>query len=378
MRARSVHRIGSVVHRLLLVAAAGTIAFAALSAFGASAPSAPPPARLMPAAGGPIESLAIQFGDDSPERFLEVYRQIFAALRPETRVEVLVPSAEARSRFEAARIEWGEGGRDVRYIVVGRAITSWVRDRLAILPTGDKATLLAPPQPMYGAATRVHDWWVPCALRRRLGETAVVRVPPFQFEGGDLIADEDQAFVANPLFARNEGRSAEALLADLRAELGRSIVRIGGRTREVPNHHIGMFLTPLGGGRVAYGEPTLVPRSLELPVEADRSAAMNQRFDHVRASIEAAGLTPVPIPIVASTTPFVFMSYNNVLLERRGDGLHALVPIYGSPLDDIALEAWKAAGVHPHPIDVRSVFRLGGSVRCLTAPLRRHSMSPRS
>jgi hypothetical protein len=67
------------------------------------------------------------------------------------------------------------------------------------------------------------------------------------------------------------------------------------------------------------------------------------------------------------------LSYNNAVLEHRSDGrMHVLMPSYGvGRLDAAATDAWEATGAVVHPIDVRSVFELGGSVRCLSAPLQR-------
>ena len=81
----------------------------------------------------------------------------------------------------------------------------------------------------------------------------------------------------------------------------------------------------------------------------------------------------VRVPLLPGRQPYAFLSYNNVLLEVRSDGrLHALVPTYDVPaLDEAARAAWEAANVVVHPIDVSGVFRMGGSVRCLSAPLQR-------
>jgi len=48
------------------------------------------------------------------------------------------------------------------------------------------------------------------------------------------------------------------------------------------------------------------------------------------------------------------------------------MPIYGVPaLDGRATNVYESLGAVVHPIDVSRLFRLGGSVRCLVAPLRR-------
>ena len=106
-------------------------------------------------------------------------------------------------------------------------------------------------------------------------------------------------------------------------------------------------------------------------VPVDRSEARVARFRQVRLDLEAQGFEVVPVPIVPSTERYVMFSYNNALLERR-DALRVYMPSYGVPaLDDAATRAWTDVGAVVRPIDVGGVFRMGGSVRCLTAPVRR-------
>ncbi|MCZ7684087.1 MAG: hypothetical protein M5U28_37075 [Sandaracinaceae bacterium] len=92
------------------------------------------PARepLLRADGGPIEALVVQFHRPAAVRFLAVYEQLFAALRAETRVIVVVADEEDERLFESARRGWAASPR-IEYVRTGRPITSWARDRFAVL-----------------------------------------------------------------------------------------------------------------------------------------------------------------------------------------------------------------------------------------------------
>jgi hypothetical protein len=356
-------------------------------------PEPPAPGPLMAAAGGSITDLGIQFHRTGAERFLPVFGALLRSLDPGTTVHVVVTDRADHNRFEEARFGWFPvgGGPRVEYAYAGRPITSWMRDRLAVLdpgPSGGPAVLLAPAAPMTGPEARAHDWTVPWTLGEHLGGRALVRATEYRFDGGDLIADEERVYVATPLVGRNPGLDPEALYARLERDLGRPVLRLGSAEHPVPDHHIGMFLTPLGDGRVAVGDPDLALAALEqagvhdttllvggTPLSLDLEAERLDRFRRVAQELRAAGLEVVPVPILPSSGPYVFMSYNNVLVERRADGrLHVYLPVYGvDALDAAATEAWEDAGAVVHPIAVDGLFRLGGSVRCLVAPLARVS-----
>jgi hypothetical protein len=357
------------------------------SGCGAPAPAPEAPLHIVPAHRGHIRELAIQFHREGAERFLPIFGAMFEALAEDTRVFVVVADEDDRRMFEAARSGWAAPGPRVRYVLTGHPITSWAHDRFGVLaPEGDGGSdvvhLLAPPKPMRGPEERARDWLVPWALRRELGARGRVTTAPFVFDGGDLIADEEHVFVASPIFARNPAVDAGALLRMVEANTGRRVVRIGGPGRESPEHHVGMFLTPLGGGRVAYGD---VARGLEAiggasevsvageRLSVDASDETRRRFDRVREDLDAAGLEAVPLPLVPTTERFVYLGYDNVLLDERQDGLHVLVPVYGVPaLDAAALRAWRDdLGAIPHPIPVAPIVRLGGTVQCLAATLTR-------
>lgn len=373
---------------LLVVAVAHFAIGAARQARGYEGPPRlAPMGAMMVAAGGPLEELAIQFHRPGADIFLEVYEQLFWALDEDTEVHVLVSDDADLELFEQARQSWlderGAGPR-VSYVVVGRPITSWARDRLAVLDpvAGGPLTLLAPPAPMTGAEARANDWLVPWALGEHLGPGGQLSVAGFQFEGGDLIADDDFVYVATPLFERNPAEDPDRLAAQLETTLGRPVLRLGRPEQPAPSHHVGMFVTPIGDGVVLHGDPAL---GLELigdrsellvggaTLAVDRRPQTQAPFAEVEGALSTAGLSAVALPLLVSDEAHVWVSYDNVLMERRRDGrLHVYMPTYGLPeLDGRARQTYEALGAVVHGIGVERLFRLGGTVRCLVAPLRR-------
>jgi N-dimethylarginine dimethylaminohydrolase len=350
-----------------------------------------PSGRIVTAAGGSLDELAIQFhrgtGGDA---FLAVYAQMFAAMTPDTTVWVVVTDGEDEALFEAARRTWPPGP-EVRYVRVGKPITNWARDRMAVLADDEGgAILVAPPAAHRGATARANDSEVPWALRRALGERGRVVKAPFAFEGGDLIADDAHVYAATPLFARNPTSSVGALTKQIGALTGRTLVSLGDARHPAPDHHVGMFVTPVGDGVVAYADPALGSAILfgqEPPQTSDSSRFVSAggaryaidesydtraRFARVESDLRAAGVTVVALPVIPTTTPYVWIGYDNVLMDRREDGLHVLMPVYGiEALDDHAADLYRGLGAEVHPIDVREIFHLGGTVRCLAAVLVR-------
>lgn len=356
-----------------------------LCAAGASLVLSPTPAtaQLMTATDGALSELAIQFHRMSADRFLPVYEQLLKELSPDVAIRVVVSDAEDEAIFRAALDEWFADGPQpvVTFSHTGRPITSWMRDRLAVLPTTQgKTRLLAPAMPMTGPEVRAHDWTVPWTLGEQLGPDVALRRSQYRFDGGDLIADERFTYVASPLFARNPDLPKATLTAMLTRDLGRPVLAL----TDTPDHHLGMFLTPLGNGTVVVADPNLARQLLaDSDIDAasiqvggapagEPSAQLLRQFDNVIEQLEGLGLDVVHMPVLPTSQHYAWLSYNNVLSERRDGQLHVYLPVYDVPaLDDAATAIWQEEGAIVHPIRVDGLFRLGGSVRCLTAPITR-------
>jgi len=230
---------------------------------------------------------------------------------------------------------------------------------------------------MTGSA-RGNDERIPELLYERL--PGIEReVLPFNFEGGDLLSDEEHVFVAANFLSRNEplcSQNREKLLERIGMCFGRKVVSIGTEAGDVPDHHIGMYLTPLGSNVVAAADPDLglqiLGRVSETIADVETDPKRYVPFSNVIEHLQDRGFTVVRVPMVLTKTPRVYMTYNNAVCERVGGSRRIYMPAYGIPELDLAATAvFESRGWEVHPIRVEKVFRCTGSLRCLVGVLRR-------
>ncbi|MBI5490485.1 MAG: hypothetical protein HY905_24330 [Deltaproteobacteria bacterium] len=378
------------MRRLLAIAlgiAAGVAAAAALGSFDAQEP--PPRPRIVPDSGGGLRELLVHWVPAHADLVLPTYRDLFAALDDDVTVRVAVERMEDFDDF-VARLEGlalspveGPAPSRLEPVVVGRPITIWSRDRFVTAELDGRPLLVVPERKITGVVERANDWIVPWVVAAaKVGPS--VLAAPFVFDGGDFVSDERFVYATAVLPGRNEGTrwgDPGTMRDALAARFDRDVLLLGASRDDVPEHHIGMFVTPIGGGTVAVGDVDL-GRTLmgggegELPagLTADFSPSTSAKFRRVAEELRRAGLEVVPVPLVPTTTPFVFVTYNNVLLDDREDGRHVLVPTYGlETLDAAGRAVWENLGFTVHPIDVSRLFVHGGALRCVAAVVRRGS-----
>ena len=339
------------------------------------------PLEIVPDTGGAFQHLVVHFDPRAEADVAPTYRDLFRAVQPTVRFSVLVHRAPHFTRFQALLRAW-RIPRPERFepVVVGRSITTWSRDRYTLLTQGRRRVLLVRARPHHAIAARQNDWYAPLALARALGASTRVEIAPLVFDGGDLIATDRFVFATALLLDRNRESplgDPDRLRAWLREHTGRDVVLLGSRPQDVPPHHIGMFLTPLGRGTLLVGDPhaglALLPSSAKLPLPVDLRPHTLRRFQRIAEAAKEAGFRVLPIPLVPLSDGVTYVTYNNAVLERRADGhLHAYVPQFGLPaLDAAGRGAYERQGVVVHPIDVSRIYRHNGTVRCLVNVLRR-------
>lgn len=344
------------------------------------APQRPAP-EIVADTGGAFRHLVLHFDPRAEQDVAPTYRDLLRALDPTVELSIVVQRQSHFARFAKLLTRWRIPNRSrFHAVVVGRAITTWSRDRYTLLSNGHRRVLLVRPEPHRAVAARQNDWYAPFALARSLGPDTEVRIAPLTFDGGDLTATERHVFVTGLLLGRNPGRALGRpgpLRRWLRRHTGREPVLIGQSPEVVPPHHVGMFVTPLGGRTVLVGDAraglALLPRGTKLPLPVERRPGFLRRFDFVAAELRRAGFQVLRVPLVPLSDGVTYVTYNNAVLERRRDGrLHAYVPQFGIPvLDAAGRAAFARQGVVVHPIDVRRVYRHNGTVRCLVNVLQR-------
>jgi len=197
------------------------------------------------------------------------------------------------------------------------------------------------------------------------------------------VADDEHIYATAALPGRNAGTrwaDRQTLREELARLFDREPVILGTSRDDVPDHHICMIVTPIGGGTVLVGDPELGLRLLReagspaLPggVAADSSPETAARFARVADGLAVAGLRVIRVPLVPTTTPFVYVSYNNVLIDDRPDGRHVFLPKFGvAALDAAARAVWEAQGFTVHPVDVAKLYLGGGALRCVAGVISR-------
>lgn len=340
----------------------------------------PPPARLISDADGALADICIQYRRDFHAAVIDTLADLFEALGDEVAIRVIV---ERQAEFDFLKRELaGRGGTRLgrlTAVVTGFPVTPWARDRFGALAADGKPVIAVPPVRSNMPGPRGQDDRVPELLAASLpGSTC--RPLPFLFEGGDLLADADRAFILANCLARNSPRDVDdrpELLRVMETALGKPIVLIGETPEQVPDHHICMVLTPLGDNRVAVADPWqgLDAWQQDPPVEAvdvETNLSAYAPFGNVIRSLEENGFEVVRIPFLLTRTPRVYVSYNNVILERRGADKRVYMPVYGMPsLDRAAGEAFEKQGWRVMPIRVAKLYRHTGSLRCQVGVIRR-------
>lgn len=292
----------------------------------------PPPAAgrptILPENSGRLQEILIHYSEAESETVLPTYRELLAALPDDVVVHV---ACERREDFDHLRERVDDRGR-LRPLIVGVPITPWSRDRFVTCGRD----LVVPPTPHRGTPERNNDWKVPFAFAELRGVRAVAA--PFEFDGGDVIASEDALFATHRLVEKNPGRPMRRLLEET---FGRPAVVLEG---PAPDHHVEMFLTPIGGDAVMVGDA----------------------FPEVARELEGLGYRVVRLPLETTDDPRVFVTYNNVLMETRDGRRIVYMPTYDRPeLDGRARAVWEAEGFEVRPIDVSRVYGLRGALHCL-------------
>lgn len=340
----------------------------------------PPPARLISDAHGALAEIVIHYRQDFNAEVIETLADLIGALAGDVGIRIVV---ERIGEFEFLKKELTRRGVTrldrLTSVVTGFSVTPWARDRFGALTAEGKPVLAVPPARSAMPGPRGHDERVPEILAAGL-PGATCRAMPFMFEGGDLLADEDNAFILANCLARNSPLDVDdraGLLQRMEGTLGKRIVPIGDTPEEVPDHHICMVLTPLGNACVAVADPWLGleefrknPAGEAVDIETDTSKY--EPFGNVIRCMEEKGFRVVRIPFLLTRAPRVYVSYNNVILERRGDEQRIYMPVYGIPaLDRAAGAAFEKQGWRVIPVRVSKLYRHTGSLRCQVGIIQR-------
>jgi hypothetical protein len=378
--------------RLLGVLLGGVLATVVFVAAGLHAPPEPgglgDAGPVLPDCEGAVRTIVIHYVPDARDIVRDAYRDLLCRLPADVVVRVVCPD---RRDFADLRAFAGPVRCALQPVVAGHPMTCWSRDRWLALPPRDRSgrTLLLLPRGEVAA-----EAWPARAGDGRIGFDLASSCPKrlraersrLYFDGGDFAADAHSVFVAGSVLERNIQRTVEdpeRFVREMSRVLSRKVVLL----RNAPDHHVGMYMMPIGGRRVLVGDPRIA-RMLLSGRQQDAAAVRSmlaaaggwdagcetqRRFDAVAACCREAGYAVHRIPVVPAADGRTYLTYCNVLLDERDGTRTVYMPVYRGAgiLNRAAAAAWRKEGYTVRRVDCTRVYRHGGSLRCLVNVLER-------
>lgn len=339
--------------------------------------------RGFPEASAEIRTLLLQYDAEVAGDIFPAWRDLARQLPAQ--VQLVLACGEGSVRAGTRLAEHAGFAPDrVRTVTTEGPPTVWARDRVLALASREPGSVdLLTPDPAMVEVDLLPDLQVSEALASAEGGPFLAIPSGLHFAGGDLLFSASRPIAGSHLLLANLDRmfrSEADAIAGLAQTFGAAPLIVG-RKAGVPHEHCDMFLTVLGPDTVLLGNPISGAAWLEDLLDSGLPSAVMPLHDQwhpdttrreapvykaIREELVAAGLEVRSIPILVGQQGS-FLTWNNALVERRADGLHAYVPRYGiAALDEAAFAVYADAGVVPHPIDVARLAQHGGTVRCIT------------
>jgi N-dimethylarginine dimethylaminohydrolase len=333
---------------------------------------------------GALRQVVVHYTPEAADVVVPTYRAFLRQLPADVTVQVVCPDRRA---YEDLLARIGATNCRLSPVIVGHWITAWSRDRwLALGACGSQPAVLLYPRSEDGAAVwpaREGDERVAGKLASALGSSVDWRRSELYFDGGDFAADRETIFVRPAVLFRNLQRTVETreeLLDQLAATLKRRVVLL----EDAPDHHVAMYMMPIGNRTVLVGDPRLAERLLAglpvknavdcyLPGGPDFSQATAARFDAVAKQCQAAGYRVVRIPVAPGVDGRTYITYVNAILEQRDGQRIVYMPTFGPAevLNRAAAAVWAGLGYDVRPVDCTASSRNFGALHCLVNVLHR-------
>ena len=348
-------------------------------------------ARVIPDSEGAIAEIVLHYLPDMEDEIEPFYRDLFAKLPEDIRIQIICPSQAAVDQFLAT---WEPAAasrhRQLQLVAVDRDITIWSRDRRI-------------------ARHRAHSYrpasdFIPvdsadCEEEKRneiLMASDLIQVhfvsrqmaSPLHLEGGNIVSNSRHVFVGANAVDDNAdlGFEEQRLTRELSRVLGLDPIVVLNQGDDVPFCHVDMYLTPLDDHTMLVACPG---EGLSLLLERDSSHDSSSipdwlldgvddssetaaRFDAAASQISDLGYRVIRVPAVVDRSVGWMITYNNVLIDRRRGRSTVYMPVYRIPaLDRTAAAIYSDLGFDVRTVDVSRIYNLGGAVRCIVNVTRR-------
>ena len=272
-------------------------------------------------------------------------------------------------------------------------LTPWARDRRIARagPMGQERFSLVPPAKDWYGIDRRNEIRLPYLLND-LGLAPEATPLPFLLDGGNLVTDSHYAFIGGNNIEVNRAviPNQQDLKRMLKLYLGTPVVHVFARKKQVPWHHIDMYVPPLPGKRVLVASPVLAEQILtstgenhsivkEKFLRLSFSRERSRLFDDVAGQFKKLNYDVTRIPAIPHYLDQWMMTYNNVLMDFRDQSSIVYLPTYGvHSLDQHAQRIYEDLGFQVRTVNVSSLYRNGGTLRCFANVTKRVPRLPSS
>jgi agmatine deiminase len=346
----------------------GVAALCVLTAIVTDAPGRAEVARTrLPAEYEPVEAVMVVWPDGTP--FAAAYPALVAALARRAQAIIVVPDAQAEERVATALGRQGVPASQVRYLRMP-ADTMWIRDYGPLYTFTEgagaaRAKLYDLRYEPVGFAPLRHDDALPQSVAAAV-QSPVERLDLI-IEGGNLLSDGlGTCFTSPTLFFRNRALGELAIRKLAVRHFGCDELVVLPILAGEATGHVDLIL------KVASPTTLLVARCAD---SRDQSCTM---LDEVAARLRGTR-NRHGRPYQVHRVPLArlgwvgqqrqYASYANSLIVNGA----VLVPAFGLPEDDLAMQAYREAlpGLDIVAVDAAPLTYLGGSLHCITLAVPR-------
>jgi len=346
---------------------------------------------------GKIQHIVFQIPESKNNYFwsvsLNYFQLILQELDSKAKVTIITDSQRYSERLsEMIKNEWNIRN-PIRMLVIPESeekLSPWGQDGYVVVKNkGRGITLVAPVSKRHSTVLKTLSETYPYM-------TSVIS--DMDFDGGNIVSNDRYVFTGYSLIEENNklGLDEQEIIQRLEKMFGKEVIVIGDKNHRAPFAHIDMYLTPIGERTLLLGDSKLAvylllkadnssitdSPILKKQIELNLSEDIFEALERVKDKLESQGFQVIRVPYLGVTysTQILhgqwacFITYNNVLIEEKGNEKVVYLPIYGiESLDKKAIEIYESLGFKVKEVEVGlGITKFGGSIRCLSKIIERN------